>query len=315
MAMDDGTECEKTVWYSLNQDVAGAEAYFYCSDLKDYDFEADMQEADDDSFEYEYVEDSDTLYIDLLSFNYFSGTKLYDVMAEYADCTNLILDVRDNGGGITGFWEENIYEPLFSDELFIENVSYLELNNYNKDPFGDLLESLYYSHERMNANELPFSTDSICQWYKFTETTSYRGDYSGDKEDDRNIYILAGRNTASLADEFVHYFKTNDLAVVIGENTMGEGIAPTYMCSLLPETGLLFSYSPFIAFNSDGNDNSIYGTEPDIYVTLTHDDYLINRQMRMDGKDTLIYENRLEWDTELKYVLELAAENASEEAA
>ena len=315
MAMDDGTECEKTVWYSLAQDIAGNEAYFYCSDLKDYDFESDMQEADDDSFEYEYIDESDTLYINLLSFNYFSGTKLYDLMAEYADSTNIILDVRDNGGGITGFWEENIYEPLFYDELNIENVSYLELNHYNKNPFGDLWESCYYSHRRINANELPFSTDSTYPWYKFMESASYTGEYSGDKENDRNIYILAGRNSASLADEFVHYFKTNDLAVVIGENPMGEGIAPTYMCSLLPETGLLFNYSPFVAFNSDGNDNSIYGTEPDIYVTLTPDDYLINRKIRMDGGDTLIYENRLKWDTELKYVLALAEENASKEAA
>ena len=75
----------------------------------------------------------------------------------------------------------------------------------------------------------------------------------------------------------------------------------------MPETGLVFNYSPFIAFNSDGKDNSIYCSAPDIYVTLTRDDYVINRRLRMEGKDTLEYENRLLWDTELKYVLDKIA--------
>lgn len=302
---DDGTTKNIKIFYSLERETAFNEASAYAA-LSDYDFEEAMQEVDEESYTLIYTEDTDTLYAEFTSFDYFDGEKLKSEMEKYAECRHIIFDVRENGGGITGFWEKNIYAPLFKDKLIIDNESYLELNKYNCNPFGDLLESLYYSHEKLTARELPFETDSAYSWYKFNEYDEYDGEYDGETAvEDRDIYILSGRNSASLTDEFIYYFSKNGLATIVGENTKGEGIAPTFMCQAMPETGLVFNYSPFIAFNSDGKDNSVYCSAPDIYVTLTCDDYVINRQLRMEGKNTLDYENRLLWDTELKYVLSL----------
>ncbi len=300
---DDGSTKEIKLYYSLERDTAYYEMAMYAA-LQDFDFEEAMQEVDESSYTLVYTEETDTLYAEFTSFDYFDGEKLAEEMEKYAECRHIIFDVRENGGGVTGFWEKNIYAPLFKDKMIIDNESYLELNKYNCNPFGDLLESLYYSHEKLSPSELPFETDSILSWYKFSEYSEYDGNYNGETPiEDRDIYILSGRSSASLTDEFIHYFRKNNLATVVGENTKGEGIAPTFMCQIMPETGLVFNYSPFVAFNSDGKDNSVYCSAPDIYVTLSRDDYVINRKLRMEGKETLDYENRLLWDTELKYVL------------
>lgn len=304
---DDGTTKNITLYYDLERETAFNEASAYAA-LSDYDFEEAMQEVDEESYTLIYTEETDTLYAEFTSFDYFDGEKLKEEMKKYAECRHIIFDVRKNGGGITGFWEKNIYAPLFSEKMVIDSESYLELNKYNRNPFGDLFESLYYFPEKITARELPFETNSAYSWYKFSEYKEYDGEYNGETAvEDRDIYILSGRSSASLTDEFIHYFRKNGLATVVGENTKGEGIEPTFMCQVMPETGLVFNYSPFIAFNSDGQDNSIYCTAPDVYVTLTRDDYVINRRLRMEGKDTLEYENRLLWDTELKYVLDKIA--------
>lgn len=299
----DGSTKEKTIFYSLKHNTAFMNKGFYCSELQDHDFEADQAEAAPEDYTVYYDEETDMAYIYITSFDYYSGTLLYDTFAKYADCRNIIIDVRNNGGGLTGAWQNNIFVPLYSDKLEIDNTAYIENNKYNSKLFSNPSALLFYNTETVSSEELPFETDSTLDWTKFTETAEYIGEYSGDTAD-RNIYVLCGANSASLTDEFTTYFKKNKLALVIGENnTKGEGIAPTYISSRLPNTGLFFCYSPFIAMNSDGKDNSVYGTAPDIYVPLTAEDYLINRKLKAEGKDTHAYENRIQWDTALKYTL------------
>lgn len=312
----DGSTKEKTIYYSLKHSTAFMYEGFYCSGLQDYDFEADQIEAAPQDCAVYYDEETDTAYIYITSFNYYSGTLLYDTFTKYANCRNIIIDVRENSGGLTGAWQSNIFVPLYSGKLEIDNTAYIEKNKYNGKLFSNPLAFLIYNTEAISPEELPFETDSTLKWTKFTETAEYTGEYSGDTAD-RNIYVLCGANSASLTDEFTHYFKKNKLATIIGENnTKGEGIAPTYISSRLPNTGLFFCYSPFVAISSDGKDNSVYGTAPDVYVPITVEDYLINRKLKAEGENTYAYENRLQWDTALKYTLnDIETKTALDKAA
>ena len=73
--------------------------------------------------------------------------------------------------------------------------------------------------------------------------------------------------TGSAADRFASDMKNAKLAVLIGNNTGGEGLMASYKASYLPNSGLVYIYMPGAAKNPDGSDNSAIGTSPNIYAS------------------------------------------------
>ena len=116
----------------------------------------------------------------------------------------------------------------------------------------------------------------------------------------RNVYVLISGKTASAADGFVAALKNNNAAVIIGTNTAGEGRMTSFLADSFSASGLVFIYMPELAYNSDGNNNAVYGTAPDIYVQESSFD-----ENDFAGDDPYVYENRLKWDNVLIKALEL----------
>ena len=73
----------------------------------------------------------------------------------------------------------------------------------------------------------------------------------------------------------------------------------------LPESKLTMRYYPALAFNADGTNNSVYGTEPDIYVPVTYERFSKLYDMQKDGDvNTNVYETRLKYDEILLRTIE-----------
>ena len=92
----------------------------------------------------------------------------------------------------------------------------------------------------------------------------------------------------------------NHLAVVMGNNTGGEGLMKSYNSVCLPNSRLVFIYTPGGALNPDGSDNSVCGTKPDIYVTQSIDDFYTYHMLLNDHADILDFDTRLKYDTVLR---------------
>ncbi|MBP0957672.1 MAG: hypothetical protein J5997_09945 [Oscillospiraceae bacterium] len=112
------------------------------------------------------------------------------------------------------------------------------------------------------------------------------------------MYILTSHNTASAADELTAAAKCSGTAVVIGENTGGEGIGLNSSVIIpLNISGLCLRYNSAESKNPDGSINSIYGTSPDHYSTLTENNYMLRQEIIDSENDPSEYETALNGTT------------------
>ena len=133
--------------------------------------------------------------------------------------------------------------------------------------------------------------------------------FEGKSEREYNIYVLVSHFSVSAADKFASIIKDHGLGTVIGVfNTGGEAYGSPDI-KVLKKSGLYFYYTPFKSLNRDGTDNSVYGTSPDIYVTLNDEFFIKRDELLLQGEPYGTYENRLKWDGVLIRALEEAEKN------
>lgn len=135
---------------------------------------------------------------------------------------------------------------------------------------------------------------------------------NGSSQKDYNIYVLVSSETLSAADNFAAFIKDNALGVIIGENnTHGEAYGSPDL-KVLETSGLYFYYTDRKWNNSDGTDNSVYGTAPDIYVPFDEECMKVRDKLMVNNEVIYTYENRLKWDNVLIETLELIKEDEND---
>lgn len=212
--------------------------------------------------------------------------------------SNVILDIRDNYGGMIKNAEKYILPYLYSSNNEYNNVWYIKDTKRNMKMYDSLYMIL---NIKLNPSK---DTD-----YKYSERndilySELNFNFVGNSDYDKNVYVLTSNATGSSADGLAAFLKSNDLVKIIGDNTGGEGLTYSFMADSLPNSKLVFIYTPGKAFNSDETVNSVYGTSPDIYAEQSYDGYkLLNA---LDNPYT--YENRLKWDNVLIETIEIIKE-------
>lgn len=226
------------------------------------------------------------------------GSELETAVSSITDDTkNIILDLRRNPGGYISFARENVYPPIFSRSAYIETTSAVVKSKYNKKIFDNRFDS-------NNMGELTVVSGSETE-----KIYSVSANYTGNSAHSCNVFILVSHNTASAADELTAAAKYCKTAVIIGENTGGEGIGLNSSVIIpLKTSGLYLRYNAAASDNPDGSINSIYGTSPDHYQELTEDGYFTCRKELALGNDPYEYENRLKWDDVLIKAIEIIEE-------
>lgn len=215
---------------------------------------------------------------------------------------NIILDIRDNYGGIIDNAIKYILPYLYGSYNEYKNVWYIKDTKQNMKMY----DSLY-----MLANIRLNSTKNTEHKYSERDDILYSElnfDFVGNSEHDKNVYVLTSNATGSSADALAAFLKNCGLAEIIGDNTGGEGLTYSFMADSLPNSRLVFIYNPGKAFNSDGTINSVCGTSPNIYAEQTYDGYKILNSL----ENPYTYENRLKWDNVLIETIKIIKEKGND---
>ena len=193
---------------------------------------------------------------------------------------------------------------IYSDDYTYNSESFVKIS-------GDLKSVVYLMMSLFDSNtyKLTYKNFNLSGFhYRMKEEINIKG---GDAPK-RDIYVLTGRNTISAADMFAEIAKEQENTLLIGSNTMGEGIFANYYMDILPNSKMVYLFIPSYAENTDGMDNSVYGTSPDIYSELSIENFIIQQELIENGEDPYTYENRLKWDNVLIKTLELIKEDEND---
>ncbi len=254
---------------------------------------------------YSYI-DGDILYADLYSFDCSSDEIIaYKKFIDNCDFSSVIIDLRDNSGGVRRSFSNLIYPLFFSETISDTAVVYGVVNDETKLSGPSFYyhtpnDGISYKYEKVKADIYGKSR----KMFRLTAEESYSGGAISDKD----VYVLVSHDTASAADAAAYFMKTQTDAVLIGSNTGGEGYS-SYVFKALPNSGLIMAYTPFII---DDEKRSLIGTSPDIFADNSLDGYRERIAMYLNGESCDLYSVRLKWDNVLVETLEMIEEGKSE---
>ena len=203
--------------------------------------------------------------------------------------SKLIIDVRDNSGGRTEYFYDNLMKPFLDQPLSYQQVTGLKRkfisDNSQATIDGQRFTVSHWANET-NIVEVPSPPEFDRQdwvFYKISrelqpqDRTAFQGD----------IFILINGQTASAADDFANAVKRTGMATLVGQNTYGSAAAYVAPVAVrLPRSGMMFILEVDLVINPDGSINEMVGTPPDITLpsaepletvtrqALLHDDWI-----------------------------------------
>lgn len=277
----DGHDIEQTMYVNKGVEVTASYGYLF-SDRYQYYAEtpySDIETKRDDLHQLEYIK--------INNFENRSGKELQEYIAN-ATYDKIVIDMRDNYGGQNDYAQKYVYPGMYKDDTTFEYRWKVSNTEQNKKMTGLLLTKLLYLDTKDD------------DFYYYSNVLHYEGKADEDKE----IFYLVGSETGSAADAYIAMVKQNGLGTIVGTNTGGEGLGASYICDSLDNSSLVYVYYPSVLLEENADcPTAIWGTDPDVYIDQSTEDYLLYEKMRIEGTDSL-YESRLEYDTVLKWVIE-----------
>jgi C-terminal processing protease CtpA/Prc len=181
--------------------------------------------------------------------------------------SKLIIDVRDNSGGRTEYFYENLMKPFLNQPVAYKHVTGLKrkfLEDHNQAYINGqrfTVSSLANETSVVEASPPPEFDSQEWVFYEITRELSPNNRYrfKGD------IFVLINGNTGSAADDFANAMKRIGISILVGQNTSGSAAAYVAPIAIrLPESGMQFIMEVDLLINPDGSYNEIVGTSPDI---------------------------------------------------
>lgn len=178
----------------------------------------------------------------------------------------LIIDIRGNSGGNEDYWQSFLLPKLLTSPKKVTNSLFFKDSDKTKLIFAD--ENLNAERlENMDTSALNISNTKDIEGFDL-----YMKDIisiSPDKSDrdygfDGEIFILVDKEVYSAAEGFTNFMKNSNAAILLGEQTKGDGITLGIINSVLPNSGLVFTYTNTLGFDSEGKLNEENPTKPDI---------------------------------------------------
>ena len=184
-----------------------------------------------------------------------------------------IIDIRRNGGGYTHYIQI-LAGPNLSKSVVQEHYVLINEGDVVRDYFdavgiqrGTVWTIDYLPREELPALEpgdLEWATHFMKAYIQCIATApSQKPVFSG------RFWVLIDPYVYSASEQFAVLCKDSGFATLVGQRTGGDGISTartTPMCSVLPNSGVVYQFSIVNGLNLDGGSNEELGTAPDIEV-------------------------------------------------
>lgn len=208
-----------------------------------------------------------------------AGETLIAYMKQVSDHENVIFDLKGNRGGNDTFAYYNLVAPNIDQAITKTGLRFFKMSD-------DILEANLVSGVESEPKkyrigyeeELVYASAPISQLPE--ELQVENGEYGNADyflRNDKTIFprfdhkILKGKlwvltypENYSAAETFISFCKSTDFAVLVGQQTKGDGGSGQPLWFRLPNSGLEGSVTSLWRLNEDGTNNMEEGTRPDI---------------------------------------------------
>ncbi|MGN0650771.1 MAG: S41 family peptidase [Oscillospiraceae bacterium] len=312
MKLLDNSVVTETLYIDYDYCYAAQYAFYYGEQYVDSNTDEifeDIPDATDDDISIITVEEYDLAYVMLSSLEYSSGTAFTDKLKEISSCENIIIDLRGNGGGVSSFWDNYIYPALYKDDAHFVASGIMPDNEYT----DRLLPGWFGGEFSLKLSGIDFEKNverpaemfdcNNGKYKKYTFTHDMKGNKELNYSDTRKVYYIVNNYTCSAADEIAQIVKECNLGKIVGSNTLGEGRIFGVCNDWLPNSLLMYNYCPCYIVDSEGVNNGIVGTMPDIYGGTTAEGLIASDLLDAQGINSLHPDNRLVWDRNYMLIL------------
>ena len=208
---------------------------------------------------------------------------LGNFLEEIKNYPNLIIDIRGNGGGDSGYWQEFLLPKIIDRDY--QTITH----NFIKS--GELNQKIY-EQERFNPNIEGFLKDcnfdnEVKEIIKdFDYYSSYTNIVKASKDSIRykgNIYLLVDEGVYSSSEMLASFCKETGLAKLVGTRTGGDGIGFDPMQVDLPNSGYILRFSDSLGVTESGHINELDKTLPDFLV----EDDVIAQTKKLEDQEVI----------------------------
>lgn len=214
-----------------------------------------------------------------------------EIIDKKENIDSIIFDIRNNGGGKMGTYVVGILNLFINKEYKFIRKYYIPFTEYHSN----------FKEKNVNNKITKDPIKGSKNKSRFYYVNKGKINYGKNQSDVfKNIYVLIGEETGSAADTFAAVMKSGNHAVLVGQNTAGEGLGDTSSIFRLPNSGLYISFMGSYGLNKDGTSNSKYGTAPDYYIEQDISDY--KKGINVDT-GYLSIDQMLQYDTQLNFII------------
>lgn len=195
----------------------------------------------------------------------------------------LIIDLRGNGGGNSDYTNAYLYPMIMGKNDFKDSHEYILYRNnevFKYDPqYPELKASIKkikeadFKYMEENIPYLNNDKEMMAEIRKnfthiiFNPANKNAREFGDEYKFNGNLYLLVDRDVYSSAQVAAHFFKDNNLGVVIGEKTGGDGIGTSPAMVKLPNTKYILRFSHELGLRETETIDETTYTIPDIEIS------------------------------------------------
>ena len=219
----------------------------------------------------------------------------------------LIIDIRGNGGGNASYIYDYLYPMIMGKKDFKDTHEYIlfrtdEVFKYDAQypEIKRVIKKIKESDFKYMEENIPFlkkdkkMMDDIRKNYThiiFNPGLENAGEFGDEYKFNGNLYLLVDRDVYSSAQVAAHFFKDNNLGVVIGEKTGGDGIGTSPAMVKLPNTKYILRFSHQLGLRETKTIEESTYTIPDIEIPrkdhsqIPSNDGCVREVIKLESKD------------------------------
>ena len=178
----------------------------------------------------------------------------------------LIIDIRENYGGNMDYWQKFLLPKILKSPKSVTNHLFFKDSDRAKLILADdALNIETLKNVDITGVKLEHSSDLKNFDYYIKDTITVNPDESKKEYGfEGNIYLMVDKAVFSAAEGMASFMKNSESASLIGQTTGGDGITLGVINDVMPNSGLVFTYTNTLGYAPDGTINAEKRTVPDI---------------------------------------------------